>query len=170
MAIISKAAMENSEFKEIAKAKSWVTNRGEGKYNYFYNKNKVVYQYEGGTGIKIGFTKAAGRTLVASSERNGMELICVVMNAPDWFQDTYKLMDYAYNQYENITVINGQRPIKVVRIWNGNKDFVFIGTKEDVICPIKKNLRARFQWNMFCLMTKRPQSTDGRRQVILRYM
>lgn len=143
MAIISKAAMENNEFKEIAKAKSWVTNRGEGKYNYFYNKNKVVYQYEGGTGIKIGFTKAAGRTLVASSERNGMELICVVMNAPDWFQDTYKLMDYAYNQYENITVINGQRPIKAVKIINGDKDFAFIGTKEDIICPIRKESESK---------------------------
>jgi len=143
MAIISKAAMENSEFKKVAEAKSWVTDRGEGKYNYFYNKNKVVYQYEGGTGIKIGYTKAAGRTLVASSERNGMELICVVMNAPDWFQDTYKLMDYAYNQYENSTIIDGQKPIKAVKISGGNKDFVLIGTKEDVICPIRKESESK---------------------------
>ncbi|MDD2189711.1 MAG: D-alanyl-D-alanine carboxypeptidase [Eubacteriales bacterium] len=138
MAIISKAAMKNAEFKQVAAAKSWVTDRGDGKYNYFYNKNKVVYQYDGGTGIKIGYTKAAGRTLVASSERNGMELICVVMNAPDWFQDTYKLMDYAYNQYETATIIKGQLPLKVVRIWQGDKDFVRIGPKEDIVCPVRK--------------------------------
>ncbi len=138
MAIISREAMKNAEFKQIASAKSWVTDRGDGKYNYFYNKNKVVYQYEGGTGIKIGYTKAAGRTLVASSERNGMELICVVMNAPDWFQDTFKLMDYAYNQYETTTIIKGQLPLKVVRIWQGDKDFVRIGPKEDIVCPVRK--------------------------------
>ncbi|MDD4564051.1 MAG: D-alanyl-D-alanine carboxypeptidase [Eubacteriales bacterium] len=143
MAIISKAAMENSEFKQVAETKSWVTDRGEGKYNYFYNKNKVVYQYDGGTGIKIGYTKAAGRTLVASSERNGMELICVVMNAPDWFQDTYKLMDYAYNQYENMTITDGQRPIKAVKILDGNKDFALIGTKDDVICPVRKEYESK---------------------------
>lgn len=143
MAIISKAAMENSEFKQVAETKSWVTDRGEGKYNYFYNKNKVVYQYDGGTGIKIGYTKAAGRTLVASSERDGMELICVVMNAPDWFQDTYKLMDYAYNQYENSTIIDGQRPIKSVKILNGNKDFVLIGAKDDILCPIKRESESK---------------------------
>ena len=91
---------------------------------------------------QIGFTKAAGRTLVASgTKRHGTDLCS--HECADWFQDTYKLMDYAYNQYENITVINGQRPIKVVRIWNGNKDFVFIGTKEDVICPIKKESESK---------------------------
>lgn len=143
MALISIAAMKNPEFKKVAAAKSWVANRGEGKYNYFFNKNKVIYQYEGGTGIKIGFTKAAGRTLVASSERNGMALICVVMNAPNWFQDTYKLMDYAYNQYEAVKVLTGQQPLKVVKIQRGEKDFVRIGPKEDILCPVRKGADSR---------------------------
>ena len=138
MAKIAQAAMKNSEFKKVAAAKSWVTDRGEGKYNYFFNKNKVVYQYNGGNGIKIGYTKAAGRTLVASSERNGMELICVVMNAPDWFQDTYKLMDYAYNQYETTTVIPGQRPVKAVKVWGGSRNFALIGSRNDILCPVRK--------------------------------
>lgn len=138
MALIAMAAMKNADFKEVAATKSWVTERGEGKYNYFYNKNKVVYQYTGGTGIKIGYTKAAGRTLVASSQRNGMELICVVMNAPDWFQDTYKLMDYAYSQYETAKITTGQRPIKAVKIRGGNKSFAQIGSGEDILCPVKK--------------------------------
>ena len=138
MALISMAAMKNPEFKKVVGAKSWVTDRGEGKYNYFYNKNKVVYQYDGGNGIKIGYTKAAGRTLVASSERDGMELICVVMNAPDWFQDTYKLMDYAYGQYETAKIMAAQSPLKAVKIQGGYKDYVLIGTKDDVLCPLKK--------------------------------
>lgn len=138
MAKIASAAMKNSEFKKVAATKSWVTDRGEGKYNYFYNKNKVVYQYNGGTGIKIGYTKAAGRTLVASSEKDGMELICVVMNAPDWFQDTYKLMDYAYAQYETAKVTDGERPIKAVKVGGGDKKFALIGSKSDILCPVKK--------------------------------
>ncbi len=139
MALIAKAAMKNEEFKKIAATKNWVTDRGEGKYNYFYNKNKVIYQYQGGTGIKIGYTKAAGRTLVASSERDGMALICVVMNAPNWFQDTYKLMDYAYCQYETAKIAVGSRPIKAVKIRGGTKSFVLIGPKNDILCPVKKN-------------------------------
>lgn len=139
MAIIARAAMKNTEFKKVAATKTWVTDRGEGKYNYFYNKNKVVYQYNGGTGIKIGFTKAAGRTLVASSEKDGMELICVVMNAPNWFQDTYALMDYAYRQYETTRIAQAQKPIKAVKIQGGAKSFAMIGPKEDILCPVKKN-------------------------------
>lgn len=138
MARIAAAAMKNSDFKKVAATKTWIAKRGEGKYNYFYNKNKVVYQYSGGSGIKIGFTKAAGRTLVASSERDGMELICVVMNAPDWFNDTYKLMDYAYSQYETSQIIMAQQPLKAVKVRGGSKDFALIGSKEGICCPVKK--------------------------------
>ena len=139
MAVIAVEAMKNPEFKAVARSKVWTSNRGEGKYNYFYNKNKVVYQYEGGTGIKIGYTKAAGRTLVASSEKDGMELICVVMNAPNWFQDTYKLMDYIYDLYETVKIASGQIPLRALVTYGGSKDFVYIGAKTDILCPVIKS-------------------------------
>lgn len=96
MAMISREAMKNDIFREIAAAGDYSAQRESDKYNYFYNKNKTVHQYEGGNGIKIGYTKASGRTLVASAERDGRQLICVVMNAPDWFNDAYNLMDYCF--------------------------------------------------------------------------
>lgn len=139
MALIAREAMLNPEFKTIVRAKSWVADREEGKYRQFYNKNKVVFEYKGGTGIKIGFTQASGRTLVASSERNGMELICVVMNAPNWFNDSYKLMDYVYGNYEIIKLIPAQRILKAILVNDGNKDHVFIGTSEDIMIPVEKN-------------------------------
>ena len=138
MAMIAREAMQNPDFKKVAASKTWVCDRGEGKYNYFYNKNKVVYQYEGGTGIKIGYTQAAGRTLVASSERDGIELICVVMDAPNWFQDTYRLMDYVYNLYEPVTVLPGERPLKASFVGGGDKSYAMVGLKEDIVCPIIK--------------------------------
>ncbi|MGI6732596.1 MAG: D-alanyl-D-alanine carboxypeptidase family protein [Anaerovoracaceae bacterium] len=138
MAIIAREAMKNSEFKAIAGAKSWVANRGEGKYNHFYNKNKVVFEYPGGTGIKIGYTKRSGRTLVASSERNGMELICVVMNALNWFNDSYRLMDYAFESFEMSKIIEGQRTLKAIPVNAGNKDHVFVGPKDPVMLPVRK--------------------------------
>ena len=96
MAIISAYAMKNKTFRTIAGAKEYQGKRAPDKYNYFTNKNKVVYQYEGGNGIKIGYTKASGRTLVASAKRGERQLICVVMAAPDWFNDAYSLMDYCF--------------------------------------------------------------------------
>ena len=61
-----------------------------------YNKNKTVHEYEGATGIKIGYTKASGRTLAASAARGECEVIAVVMAAPDLFNDAYRLMDYGF--------------------------------------------------------------------------
>ena len=66
------------------------------EYIGFINKNKTIRQYEGGNGIKIGYTQSSGRTLVASATREGRTMIAVVMSAPDWFEDAYLLMDYGF--------------------------------------------------------------------------
>lgn len=98
MAIITAAAMKNETFREIAAADQYTAHRTESDYCYFYNKNKTVHQYEGGNGVKIGYTQRSGRTLVASAEREGKTVICVVMNAPDWFNDAYAVMDGCFNR------------------------------------------------------------------------
>lgn len=96
MALIAKAAMEHPEFRKIVGARSWEATSRERDYVHFANKNKTIHQYEGGNGIKIGYTENSGRTLVASAQRGSEFMICVVMSAPDWFNDAYKLMDYGF--------------------------------------------------------------------------
>lgn len=96
MAAIAREAMKNKTFRKIVAAKEWKADREKSDYLTFRNKNKTVHQYEGGNGIKIGYTKSSGRTLVASAQRDGKNLICVVMSAPDWFNDAYRLMDYGF--------------------------------------------------------------------------
>lgn len=96
MAVISREAMKNPTFREIVAAKSHKSLREESDYVTFHNKNKTIFEYEGGNGIKIGYTQNSGRTLVASSKRGNDSMICVVMSAPDWFNDAYRLMDYGY--------------------------------------------------------------------------
>lgn len=100
MSIIAREAMSHKEFRTIVGTRSWDADRKNNTFEHFYNKNKTVRQFKGGNGIKIGFTKASGRTLVASSERGGKELICVVMRAPNWFNDAYTLMEYGFKRLE----------------------------------------------------------------------
>lgn len=136
MALMARAAMLHPGFAKIAGAKSWTAQRQEGRDPYFSNKNKVVHQYEGGTGVKIGYTEDSGRTLAASSERDGRKLICVVMDAPDWFNDSYRLMDWAYENYETVVVAEGGDRLERVTVEDGVRDTVWIGVKEDVNCLI----------------------------------
>lgn len=94
---ISMEAMKNETFRKIVKEKSW---RSETTGRNFENKNKTITQYEGATGIKIGYTKKSGRTLVASAMRGDEELIAVVLDDPNWFEDAYRLLDYGFERIE----------------------------------------------------------------------
>jgi len=100
MAAISYEAMKNPAFRQIVSTASWKAETRESDYVTFVNKNKTVHQYDGGSGIKIGYTESSGRTLVASAQRGTKKMICVVMSAPDWFNDAYKLMDYGFGGKE----------------------------------------------------------------------
>lgn len=93
MARIAAAAMQREDFRRIVSAPRWQS--AESKRN-FYNKNKTVHQYEGGDGVKIGFTKASGRTLVASATRGDVSLIAVVLRDGNWFADAYAMLDYGF--------------------------------------------------------------------------
>lgn len=98
MAVISRYAMKNDVFREIA---STVKYKAQSLGTVLYNKNKVVYEYEYGSGIKIGYTKAAGRCLVASAKKDGTEIIVVVLNDQNWFNDSYRIFDWAFENYKS---------------------------------------------------------------------
>ena len=92
---IACAAMGNADFRQIVGTKSW-----HGKYRSYANKNKLLYNYEGATGIKTGYTVKAGRCLVSSALRDGMETVCVVLNEPDMYNKSYSVLDECFKNFE----------------------------------------------------------------------
>ncbi|WP_078594463.1 D-alanyl-D-alanine carboxypeptidase family protein [Evansella clarkii] len=101
MAIIAKYAMQNETFKEIAGTKEMEWN-GEGWETTIYNHHRLLWDYEGTTGVKNGFVSQAGFTLVTSAEKEGTELIAVTLKAPTAeisYDDTGKLLDYGFANY-----------------------------------------------------------------------
>lgn len=97
LACIGREAMKNDEFRQIVGAEKW---KSEDTERSFVNKNKTIGQYDGATGIKIGFTKRSGRTLVASAKRGETELIAVVLNDGNWFNDAYAMIDYGFSRQD----------------------------------------------------------------------
>lgn len=66
------------------------------------NTNKLVYYYEGCTGLKTGYTSLAGYCLSASAERDGMELIAVIMNGESSAsrnEDAKTLLSFGFASY-----------------------------------------------------------------------
>jgi len=91
MARITAYALENSEFSEIVATKNTdISNGGNGR-RYLKNHNKLLWMYENAIGVKTGFTKSAGRTLVSAAEKGGRILVCVTLNAPDDWNDHISL-------------------------------------------------------------------------------
>lgn len=88
------------------------TRRGESEFG-LTNTNKLMKQYEWATGLKTGSTSLAKCCLSATANRNGIELIAVVMaaqNSKDRFADAITLLNYGYGvcslyQDENPPVI-----------------------------------------------------------------
>ncbi|KXG76838.1 D-alanyl-D-alanine carboxypeptidase family protein [Thermotalea metallivorans] len=136
LALITRQALLNENFKKIVSTKLWTAQR-EG-HRYFYNKNKTLTQLEGGDGVKTGYTKAAGRCLVTSATRNGMQLVAVVLDAPNWFEDSYLLLNYAFKRYQPYHVIHRDTYLKSISVFNGEKSHTGIVAKEDVIIPVSE--------------------------------
>lgn len=75
-----------------------VTRRGSSEFG-LTNTNKLIRQYEYATGLKTGSTNLAKYCVSATAEKNGIELIAVVMAAPDYkvrFQDAAALLNYGF--------------------------------------------------------------------------
>jgi len=82
-------------------SKIWTDTLREGTFG-LTNTNKLVRSYNGITGLKTGFTSKAMYCLSATAERDGMELIAVVMGAHNSavrFDSAAKLLNYGYANY-----------------------------------------------------------------------
>lgn len=99
LAKIAAYAMENPLIRWMVSTKEMKISNGEkGGARFLKNHNKLLWQYEGCTGIKTGYTKKCGRCLVSSAKRNGKELIAVTLNAPDDWRDHTALFNYGFGE------------------------------------------------------------------------
>jgi D-alanyl-D-alanine carboxypeptidase len=97
MAMLARAGMRDPTFRALAAAKMYETPRGKG-YT-LYNLNRLLMQYPGADGVKIGFTDAAGRAIVGSAMRDGHRVIVAMMRSPDIYADSATLLDWAFSSY-----------------------------------------------------------------------
>ena len=84
----------------------WMDTLRDGDFQ-LANTNKLVRYYEGATGLKTGSTDAALYCLSATAEKEGMELIAVILGAPtsnDRFEGAKALLNYGFAAYALVPV------------------------------------------------------------------
>ena len=105
------------------------------------NTNKLVRFYEGTTGLKTGTTSGAGYCLSATAERNGLELVAVIMSGDtsnDRFNGAKKLLDYGFANYEYAS-IKPELDKTELNIKNGVAPKVKIMAKNNFDALLKKS-------------------------------
>ncbi len=112
IALMAREAYKNEQFMTIAKSRTYnipATNKSEAREIAISNKmvwKDTEYYYENCVAGKTGYTTASGATLVSWVEKDGVTLICVVMNAPsnaENYADTKALCDYCFVNYKTAT-------------------------------------------------------------------
>lgn len=148
LALITAYALENETFKEIVSTKNIKITNGEGENRYLKNKNKLLFRLDGCIGVKTGFTNDAGRCLVSAIERDGVRFVCVVLNCGPMFEESETLLNACANTYKLYDLTELYDYKKLLPVYDGRKDNVKIGTKENFIYPLseweKNNLKIEY--------------------------
>lgn len=131
MAALAAYALENQDFRRIVSTTSITI--GE---RYLQNHNKLLRLCEGCIGVKTGFTKAAGRTLVSAAERQGMTLVCVTLSDGDDWNDHMRLFDYGFASYHKETVVSAGQLLASVFVRGGTAKSVPLMLDEDLSYPL----------------------------------
>lgn len=106
------------------------------------NTNKLVRFYEGTTGLKTGTTSGAGYCLSATAQRDGMELVAVIMSgdtSSDRFEGAKKLLDYGFSNFCYTTVTADLGDTIAIKVEKGNECEVKIEPEGDFGALLQKS-------------------------------
>ena len=106
------------------------------------NTNTLIRFYDGATGLKTGYTASAGYCISATAERDGMELIAVIMKAPDKdtrTNDAKALLNYGFSTYTLVSAVP-QEPLAPVPVVMGTADTVqLVAETENAAVLVEKS-------------------------------
>ncbi len=144
IAIMSCELMKHEKIKEYTTI--WMDSLRNGETE-LVNTNRLVRFYEGTTGLKTGTTSKAGYCISATAQRDGLELVAVVLgsdNSTDRFEDAKKLLNWGFANYAiyqpqvdaslitDVAVLYGeQNTIKPV-VENPNPILIKKGTEDQI--------------------------------------
>ena len=122
--IMSCALLQHDLIKEFSQI--WIDYLRGGS-TQLVNTNKLVRFYQGTTGLKTGTTDQAGFCVSASAERDGMELVAVVLDgetSDKRFSDAKKLLDFGFANWGIVSIDMSQIPLDDVKVNHGTESTV----------------------------------------------
>ena len=147
LVMIAKYCMQNETFRELVKTEecSLPTTEMFEEERVFRNTNSLMqansrYYYPYCNGIKTGYTTPAKNCLISSSNKNGFELISVILHAESTedglsarYVDTINLFEYGYNNFKKDKIWEEYNITGIVENVNKNEEITdrFVGEKTE---------------------------------------
>lgn len=149
MAIITREALSNKEFVRIINTPTVTFTSSKSTYDVM-NKNRLLNEFSGATGVKTGYTGKAGHCFVGSAERDGMQLISVVL-ASGWgskgkeqkWVDTKEILGFGFADYSYENIIEANNHVGTVKIERSKTPEINIYVEEGLILPLSETEKSQ---------------------------
>ena len=112
------------------------------------NRNKLLFRDKTVDGVKTGHTEEAGYCLVASSEKEGMRLISVVLGTRSDDSraiESQKLLSYGFRYYHTHKLYEKNAVVSQVRVWKGKADQLALGVDNDLFLTIPRGAEDKLE-------------------------
>ena len=118
---------------------------------WLVNTNKLISQYEGTDGLKTGHTDDAGYCLAATTKRNNLRLIAIVLgedNSKVRNKETIDLLDYGFNNVKSKLLKKKGSIVDKIYLDKANKKYVDLVLKDDLNVIENTNDNKKYKYNI----------------------
>lgn len=144
MAVIARQALQTEGFKDIISTPHKEIKSDRCTYSVV-NKNRLLREYDGAIGIKTGFTGKAGNCFVGAAERDGMQLISVVLGSGwgnvgkerKWI-DTKNILNYGFENFDYYTLCGDGDIIAEIPVEKSYGKKIKTAVSGTIILPLSK--------------------------------
>lgn len=138
LAILTAYALKDPTFQKIVSTQvKTAPLEGYDWDRKWFNKNKMLRMYDGADGVKTGYTKIAKRCLVSSATRDGRQIAVVVINDGNDWNDSARLLDYGFTQFQQVELI--RKNVQLEHVDTSSKESTLFETTRESVYPLTKN-------------------------------
>ena len=139
LALITAYGYKNSTFRKIVSTKEWRVPLMKPPFSReLENENMLLWIYPGANGVKTGYTDASGRCVVTAAERDGVQLIAVVLDGIYMWNDSIAMLDYGFRHIESRELVKKGEKLATVAVAGGEEQTVALVAEKELRLPVPK--------------------------------
>jgi D-alanyl-D-alanine carboxypeptidase (penicillin-binding protein 5/6) len=157
LATIAREVVKQPRIMEVVKLLDCTICRSNKKNDCnLHNYSHFVGKYSGAEGLKSGWTTPSGHCYVGVASRNGWRLISVVLKSDEYGTDTATLMNFGFNNFERVHVVDPGTPEGDAPVRSGVMPVVPVQTQSGLDVVVRTVDSARIEQRAIYLARKAP--------------